>query len=61
MLHQEMPRDIMLPVVPEEEGRGRKGDFKKKDFYRPIKQGDDPNLIYGRSFDDEADHPWTRS
>ena len=32
---------------------GRKGDFKKKDFYRPIKQGDDPNLIYGRSFDDE--------
>ena len=32
---------------------GRKGDFKKKDFYRPIKQGDDPNLIYGKSFDDE--------
>ena len=32
---------------------GRKGDFKKKDFYRPVKQGDDPNLIYGRSFDDE--------
>ena len=32
---------------------GRKGDFKKKDFYRPIKQGDDPNLIYGRSFDDD--------
>ena len=32
---------------------GRKGDFKKKDFYRPVKQGDDPNLIYGRNFDDE--------
>ncbi len=32
---------------------GRKGDFKKKDFYRPVKQGDDPSLIYGRSFDDE--------
>ena len=33
---------------------GRKGDFKKKDFYRPVKQGDDPSLIYGRSFDDET-------
>ena len=32
---------------------GRKGDFKKKDFDRPVKQGDDPSLIYGRSFDDE--------
>ncbi|HJB96643.1 MAG TPA: PolC-type DNA polymerase III [Candidatus Mediterraneibacter intestinigallinarum] len=32
---------------------GRKGDFKNKDFYRPVKQGDDPSLIYGRSFDDE--------
>ena len=32
---------------------GRKGEFKKKDFYRPVKQGDDPNLIYGRNFDDE--------
>ena len=32
---------------------GRKGDFKKKDFYRPVKQGDDPNLIYGRNFDDD--------
>ena len=39
-------------------GRGtskgfRKGEFKKKDFYRPLKSGDDPNLIYGRNFDDE--------
>ena len=32
---------------------GKRGDFKKKDFYRPVKQGDDPNLIYGRNFDDE--------
>ena len=31
----------------------RKSDFKKKDFYRPVKQGDDPNLIYGRNFDDD--------
>ncbi len=30
-----------------------KGGFKKKDFYRPVKTGDDPNLIYGRNFDDE--------
>ncbi len=38
-------------------GRGRKGfkkgEFKKKEFYRPLKTGDDPNLIYGRNFDDE--------
>ena len=32
---------------------GKRGDFNKKDFYRPVKQGDDPNLIYGRNFDDE--------
>ena len=30
---------------------GRKGEFRKKDFYRPVKQGDDPNLIYGISLD----------
>ena len=30
-----------------------KGGFKKKDFYRPVKIGDDPNLIYGKNFDDE--------
>lgn len=30
-----------------------KGGFKKKDYYRPVKTGDDPNLIYGRNFDDE--------
>ena len=39
-----------------ESGRrgGRKKEFKKKDFYRPVKTGDDPNLIYGRNFDDET-------
>ena len=31
----------------------KKGEFRKKDFYRPVKQGDDPNLIYGKNFDDE--------
>ena len=31
---------------------GRK-EFRKKDYYRPVKTGDDPNLIYGKSFDDE--------
>ena len=30
-----------------------KKEFRKKDFYRPVKTGDDPNLIYGKSFDDE--------
>lgn len=30
-----------------------KKDFKKKDFYRPLKQGDDPSLIYGKNFEDE--------
>ena len=37
-------------------GRGRKGFKKgeyKKDYHRPVKMGDDPNLIYGRNFDDE--------
>ena len=34
-------------------GDFKKKDFKKKDFYRPLKQGDDPSLIYGRNFDDE--------
>ena len=38
-------------------GRGKKGfkknEFQKKDFHRPVKTGDDPNLIYGRNFDDE--------
>ena len=39
----------------EEQGKkfGKKGEFRKKDFYRPVKVGDDPNLIYGRNFDDE--------
>ena len=32
--------------------KGRK-EFRKKDFYRPVKIGDDPNLIYGKNFDDE--------
>ena len=32
--------------------KGRK-EFRKKDFYRPVKVGDDPNLIYGKNFDDE--------
>ena len=35
-------------------GRGSgKGTFRKKEAYRPLKTGNDPNLIYGRSFDDE--------
>ena len=43
----------------QEGSRDKKGDFgkkdfsKKKDFYRPLKQGDDPALIYGKNFDDE--------
>ena len=31
----------------------KKGELKKKDYYRPVKVGDDPNLIYGKNFDDE--------
>ncbi len=34
-------------------GEFKKGEFRKKDFYRPVKIGDDPNLIYGRNFEDE--------
>jgi len=31
----------------------QKKEFKKKDYVRPLKLGDDPNLIYGRNFEDE--------
>lgn len=31
----------------------KKGEFRKGDYKRPLKTGDDPNLIYGRNFDDE--------
>ena len=31
----------------------KKDSFRKKDYYRPVKVGDDPNLIYGKNFDDE--------
>ncbi len=31
----------------------KKNDFKKKDYIRPLKQGDDPSLIYGKNFEDE--------
>ena len=34
-------------------GEFKKNEFRKKDFYRPVKIGDDPNLIYGRNFEDE--------
>ena len=34
------------------EKRGFKKEFKK-DYVRPLKQGDDPNLIYGKNFEDE--------
>lgn len=39
-------------------GKGRQGKngFRKdsgKDYVRPLKQGDSPNLIYGRDFEDE--------
>ena len=31
----------------------QKKDFRRKDYVRPLKIGDDPNLIYGKNFDDE--------
>lgn len=31
----------------------KKNDYRKKDYYRPLKQGNDPALIYGKSFEDE--------
>ena len=34
-------------------GKFGSGKEFKKDFVRPLKQGDDPNLIYGRNFEDE--------
>ena len=37
-------------VKPKEE----KKPFQKKDFYSPIKRSDDPNVIYGRNFEDDT-------
>ena len=31
----------------------KKKEFRKKDYVRPVKIGDDPNLIYGKNFEDE--------
>lgn len=31
----------------------QKKEFTKKDYVRPVKVGDDPNLIFGRNFDDD--------
>lgn len=36
----------------EQKGSFVRKDFKK-DYVRPLKQGDDPSLIYGKNFDDE--------
>ena len=33
--------------------RVQKKEFRKKDYVRPVKIGDDPNLIYGKNFEDE--------
>ena len=37
-------------VKPKEE----KKPFQKKEFYSPIKRSDDPNVIYGRNFEDDT-------
>ena len=31
----------------------KKGEFRKKEFHRPLKQGDDPALVYGKNFEEE--------
>ena len=58
---EEDPKTVEKKMVsskesPSSEKRGKaagKKEFKKKEFYRPLKQGDDPNLLYGRNFEDE--------
>ncbi len=32
----------------------KKGEFKKGDFKRPMKRSDNPDVLYGRDFDEEA-------
>lgn len=32
----------------------KKGDFKKGDFKRPVKRSENPDVLYGRDFDEEA-------
>ena len=31
----------------------KKENSGKKEFQRPLKQGDDPSLVYGKNFEDE--------
>ena len=35
-------------------GEFKKGDFKKSDFNRSVKRSDNPDVIYGRDFEEEA-------
>lgn len=35
------------------EDKGKVNTFSKNDYYRPIKKSDDPDLIYGRDFEDD--------
>ena len=35
-------------------GEFKKGDFKKGDFNRSVKRSDNPDVIYGRDFEEEA-------
>ena len=48
-------KSLTLGGKSKESGNGKKGFKKefKRDFVRPLKQGDDPSLIYGRNFEDE--------
>ena len=39
---------------PAGKGEFKKGEFKKGDFSRPAKRSDNPDVLYGRDFDEEA-------
>ncbi len=48
------PQKKKVEVSSESKQEKKSADIgKKKEFYRPLKQGDDPSLIYGKNFEDE--------
>ena len=50
--HRSISQDVPLPAA-EAEKTGKEEISKRKIFIVLSNRGDDPNLIYGRNFDDE--------
>lgn len=54
IMREKKEKDIPAePVSEKKEEKKAARPYKKKDSYSPVKRSDDPNLVYGRNFDDE--------